>query len=107
MKLRTNASALKGRLEIPGDKSISHRALIFGAIANGLTEIEGLLKSDDVLATMGAFQAMGVAIIEEEHSIKVYGKGIKALKKPCHDLDMGNSGTSTRLIAGVLAGQLF
>ncbi|MGT2808097.1 3-phosphoshikimate 1-carboxyvinyltransferase [Streptococcus iniae] len=104
MKLRTNASALKGRLEIPGDKSISHRALIFGAIANGLTEIEGLLKSDDVLATMAAFQAMGVAIIEEEHSIKVYGKGIKALKKPCHDLDMGNSGTSTRLIAGVLAG---
>lgn len=105
MLLKTNAKALKGTIRVPGDKSISHRAIIFGAIAEGLTEIEGLLESQDVLATISAFQKMGVRIYQDKNRYLVEGQGFAGLKKPEAILDMGNSGTSMRLLAGILAGQ--
>lgn len=105
MLLKTNAKALKGTIRVPGDKSISHRAIIFGAIAEGLTEIEGLLESQDVLATISAFQKMDVRIYQDKNRYLVEGQGFAGLKKPEAILDMGNSGTSMRLLAGILAGQ--
>lgn len=107
MILKTAKQGLQGKISVPGDKSISHRSLIFGAMAEGITVIEGLLLSEDVLATMKAFQAMGIKIIQEGHLTYVYGKGLNGLTKPKQDLDMGNSGTSMRLIAGLLAAQNF
>lgn len=105
MLLKSNVKALKGTIRVPGDKSISHRAIIFGAIAEGLTEIEGLLESQDVLATISAFQKMGVRIYQDKNRYLVEGQGFAALKEPQSSLDMGNSGTSMRLLAGILAGQ--
>ncbi|MDT2731805.1 3-phosphoshikimate 1-carboxyvinyltransferase [Streptococcus parauberis] len=107
MLLKATKNGLHGKITVPGDKSISHRSLIFGAIAEGVTVIEDLLLSEDVLATMKVFQAMGIKIVQEGHLTYVYGKGLKGLTKPNHDLDMGNSGTSMRLISGLLAGQNF
>ncbi|MGT2887106.1 3-phosphoshikimate 1-carboxyvinyltransferase [Streptococcus didelphis] len=107
MQLKINAPALKGSLKVPGDKSISHRAVIFGAMAHGLTEIRGILKSQDVKATIAAFSHMGVGIVEKADCLFIYGKGYEALQAPHQDLDMGNSGTSMRLISGLLAGQNF
>ncbi|MGT2771468.1 3-phosphoshikimate 1-carboxyvinyltransferase [Streptococcus marimammalium] len=104
MKLRTHVSSLKGSLRLPGDKSISHRAIMFGSISQGTTLINGLLESEDVLATIKAFQAMGVRIYQEGQLIKIIGSGFEGLKQPDTSLDMGNSGTSMRLIAGILAG---
>ncbi len=101
-------SQLRGRLPIPGDKSISHRAVILGALAEGVTEVEGLLEGADVLATIAAFRAMGVEMEGPDHGrLRIQGVGLHGLRAPGVPLDCGNSGTAMRLLAGVLAGQSF
>lgn len=107
MKLKTKAKALRGRLRVSGDKSISHRAVIFGAIAEGQTVIHGLLRGQDVLATIQALRDLGVSIYEAADSLIIEGRGFKGLKPAQKPLDMGNSGTSMRLLAGLLAAQDF
>ncbi|MDF1828115.1 MAG: 3-phosphoshikimate 1-carboxyvinyltransferase [Legionellaceae bacterium] len=102
------ATQLQGALCIPGDKSISHRALIFAAIGEGVTYVEHFLESDDCLATRDILCAMGVRIDTiAPGKIKIYGVGLHGLKKPERILDCGNSGTSMRLLAGLLVGQAF
>jgi 3-phosphoshikimate 1-carboxyvinyltransferase len=99
---------LRGRLRVPGDKSISHRAIMLGALAEGRTEIEGFLEGRDSLNTLRAFRAMGVSIAgPEQGRVVVEGVGLHGLRPPTGALDVGNSGTSMRLMAGLLAGQDF
>jgi 3-phosphoshikimate 1-carboxyvinyltransferase len=99
---------IHGRIRVPGDKSVSHRSIMLGAIADGTTHITGFLEGEDSLATLKAFQAMGVAIEGPDNGrVTVHGVGLKGLKAPTHPLDMGNSGTAMRLMAGILAGQNF
>ncbi|MDO4473141.1 MAG: 3-phosphoshikimate 1-carboxyvinyltransferase [Eubacteriales bacterium] len=98
---------LKGEITIPGDKSISHRSVMFGAIANGITEVTGFLKGADCLSTIGCFRSLGIDIREESGKILIHGKGLHGLSAPSGTLDTGNSGTTTRLISGILAGQPF
>lgn len=99
---------LSGSLRVPGDKSVSHRSIIFGALADGVTEIEGFLEGEDSLATLRAFRAMGVNIDGPEAGrVRIQGVGIDGLRRPGEALDLGNSGTSMRLLAGLLAGQSF
>lgn len=107
MKLRTNVGRLQGTICVPGDKSISHRAVILGAIAKGETRVKGLLKGEDVLSTIQAFRNLGVRIEEKDDQLVIEGQGFEGLTAPHQTLDMGNSGTSMRLIAGLLAGQSF
>ncbi len=99
---------LSGALRVPGDKSVSHRAVMLGALAEGRTEVTGFLTGEDCLCTMRAFQAMGVRIeaVSPSHLI-IHGVGLHGLQAPAHALDLGNSGTSMRLMAGLLAGQRF
>ena len=100
--------ALRGRLRVPGDKSISHRAIMFGALAEGKTAINGFLEGEDCLATLRAFRAMGVRIEgPDQGQVVVRGVGLHGLRAPAEPLDMGNSGTSMRLMSGLLAGQAF
>ncbi len=98
----------EGEIHVPGDKSISHRAVILASIAEGVSELKGFLPSTDCMVTLHAFQKMGVQIEEvtSDH-VKVHGAGLHGLKAPDSSLDMGNSGTAMRLMAGVLAGQNF
>ena len=98
---------LKGTVSVPGDKSISHRCIMFGSIANGTTEIHNFLKGADCLATIRCFQSMGINIEETDYTITVHGKGLHGLSAPLNILDVGNSGTTTRLLSGILAGQKF
>lgn len=98
---------LRGTLAIPGDKSVSHRAVMFGSLAQGTTRITNFLKGADCLSTIGCFRAMGIDIEETSDSILVHGRGLHGLKAPASVLDVGNSGTTTRLISGILAGQKF
>lgn len=104
---------LSGRVRVPGDKSISHRSVMLGALADGVTEVSGLLAGEDVLATLAAFRAMGVGVAEAPDAfaharrLRIQGVGLHGLRKPAHALDMGNSGTAMRLLAGILAGQSF
>lgn len=98
---------LKGELIIPGDKSISHRAVMFGSIANGLTEITHFLQGADCLATINCFRKMGIQIENKKELILIHGNGLRGLNTPSGILDVKNSGTTTRLIAGILAGQNF
>lgn len=107
MKLQTNARQLQGTIRVPGDKSISHRSIMFGSLAKGTTVVRDILRGEDVLSTMQAFRDMGVTITDDGDSITIEGVGFSGLKKPQNKLDMGNSGTSIRLISGVLAGQDF
>lgn len=107
MKLKTNLQGLHGEIKVPGDKSISHRSIMFGAIAHGETSVHDILRGEDVLSTINAFRAMGVKIEEDDGEVTIYGSGFDGLKVPENALDMGNSGTSTRLIAGILAGLPF
>ncbi|MBO6149279.1 MAG: 3-phosphoshikimate 1-carboxyvinyltransferase [Lachnospiraceae bacterium] len=107
MKLSRINGPLKGELNVPGDKSISHRSIMLGAIAEGVTEIRGFLKSADCIHTIGCFKAMGVDIEEEEDVIRVKGAGLRGLAAPSSPLDCGNSGTTMRLISGILSGQAF
>lgn len=99
---------LKGELTLPGDKSITHRAIILGSLADGITEIAGALRSHDCRDTAKAFRAMGVAIEEvDDGRLQIQGDGLYGLKEPTEVLDLGNSGTTMRLLAGVLAAQPF
>lgn len=98
---------LKGQVTIPGDKSISHRSIILSSLAEGTSEISGFLKGEDCLATLNSFKKMGVKIEEEDEKISVHGVGLHGLKKPTENLYLGNSGTSMRLLAGLLSGQKF
>jgi 3-phosphoshikimate 1-carboxyvinyltransferase len=99
---------LQGRLRVPGDKSISHRSIMLGAIAEGETRISGFLEGADALATLTAFRRMGVRIQGPDRGeVQVRGVGLRGLQAPDAPLDMGNSGTSMRLLAGLLAGQSF
>ena len=107
MKLRTNAKGLRGSLRVPGDKSISHRSIIFGSLAKGVTKVHDILRGEDVLSTMQVFRDMGVQIEDKGDLVEIHGCGFDGLQEPQHPLDMGNSGTSMRLITGVLAGQNF
>ncbi|MFQ5659202.1 MAG: 3-phosphoshikimate 1-carboxyvinyltransferase [Gammaproteobacteria bacterium] len=101
-------AVLAGRLQIPGDKSISHRALILGAVAEGVTHITGFLNSEDTTATLHAFSGMGVDIEQHDaRQVSVHGVGLRGLHPPRGPLYLGNSGTSVRLLAGLLAGQAF
>lgn len=103
------ASPLKGEIHIPGDKSISHRSVMFGSIARGTTEIRHFLQGADCLSTISCFQKMGVAIENngDSCSVIVRGNGLRGLKRPDSILDCGNSGTTTRLISGILSAQKF
>lgn len=97
-----------GKALVPGDKSVSHRSVMLGSIAEGVTEVSGFLAGDDPLATMAAFQAMGVNIERtSETGLVIHGVGLHGLKKPAKTLDIGNSGTSIRLMSGLLSGQHF
>lgn len=104
---KAEKNGLHGEITVPGDKSISHRALMFGAIAEGKTVIDNFLMSDDVMHTMGVFRALGVEIDHTKSQAKVIGKGLTNFKAPSAGLDMGNSGTSTRLLMGLLSKQPF
>ncbi|MEA3242074.1 MAG: 3-phosphoshikimate 1-carboxyvinyltransferase [Pseudomonadota bacterium] len=100
--------SLKGQIRVPGDKSISHRSIMLGSIAEGVTEINGFLEGEDSLATLKAFHVMGVAIEgPKDGKVTVHGVGLHGLKAPSEPLDLGNSGTSMRLLSGLLAGQAF
>ena len=96
--------ALSGRVRVPGDKSISHRALMFGALASGRTSITGLLEGEDILATAKALQALGCPVRKTGETWEVLGRGVGGLAEPAGDLDFGNSGTGVRLMMGLLAG---
>ena len=107
MKLQTNATGLKGKFKVPGDKSISHRSIMFGSLAKGTTRVYDILRGEDVLSTMAVFRELGVTIEDKGSEVVVHGVGFDGLRAPQERLDMGNSGTSIRLISGVLAGQPF
>ncbi len=106
MKLTTSAPLL-GTITVPGDKSISHRAVMFGALAQGTTHITGFLMGEDCLSTIDCFRKMGVAIEVSEQEVVVHGVGLHGLQSPAETLYTGNSGTTTRLLSGILAGQDF
>ncbi len=104
------SAALQGQIRVAGDKSISHRAIIFGALACGVTRVSEILEGEDVLATINAFRAMGIAITRasaraDDNHYQIQGKGLQGLTAPVGSLDMGNSGTALRLLAGLLCAQ--
>ena len=100
--------AFTGRIRVPGDKSISHRSIMLGSIAEGVTRVSGFLEGEDALATMNVFRALGVRVDGPERgNVTVHGVGLRGLKAPPAVLDCGNSGTSMRLLCGLLAGQNF
>ena len=103
----TSITGLKGEVCIPGDKSISHRSVMFGAIAHGITEIHHFLMGADCLATIDCFRKMGIEIHIQKDRVLVHGKGLHGLSAPSEILQVKNSGTTTRLISGILAGQPF
>jgi 3-phosphoshikimate 1-carboxyvinyltransferase len=109
LRFRVNpGGSLRGRIRVPGDKSISHRAVMLGAIAEGRTQVSGFLEGEDSLATLAAFRRMGVPIKGPEGGrLTIDGVGLAGLRAPDAVLDLGNSGTSMRLLAGLLAGQRF
>lgn len=102
-----HTKGLRGEITIPGDKSISHRAVMFGAIANGLTEVKNFLQGADCLSTIDCFRKLGIEIENTPDKISIHGKGLHGLQVPDTILDAGNSGTTTRLISGILAAQPF
>ena len=102
-----NSGPLKGEITPPGDKSISHRSLMLGSLANGTSFVKGFLVSDDALSTANAMRALGAAIEINGTDVSVIGKGVHGLKQPGHIIDCGNSGTTTRLLIGLLSPQDF
>ena len=98
---------INGIAKIPSDKSISHRSVIIPSIAKGITEVNNILQSEDILRTINAFKSMGVKIEEKNNSLLIYGKGLRSLCKPTNKIDLGNSGTSARLLIGLLSAQNF
>ncbi|MBU5364720.1 3-phosphoshikimate 1-carboxyvinyltransferase [Enterococcus devriesei] len=107
MKLLSTKKGLNGTLTVPADKSISHRSIMFGAISEGTTRIHNFLRAEDCLSTIAVFKALGVSINEDQRDIIVEGKGIEALTTANQLLDAGNSGTTMRLVLGILAGRPF
>ncbi|KAB7708913.1 3-phosphoshikimate 1-carboxyvinyltransferase [Bacillus aerolatus] len=107
IELNLTKSSLNGHLEVPGDKSISHRSIMFGALADGKTTVRHFLKGEDCLRTIDCFRKLGVKIEETDDEIIVHGNGWEGLKEPADILDAGNSGTTTRLLLGILAGRSF
>ena len=103
----SKARRLSGELTIPGDKSISHRSIMFGSIAQGLTEVRGFLQGADCLSTISCFTKMGIPIENKGETVLIHGRGLRGLTAPKESLDCGNSGTTTRLICGILAAQDF
>ena len=103
----TKVNSLKGEVAIPGDKSISHRAVMFGSLAEGTTEVTNFLQGADCLSTISCFRKLGIEIENTSQRILIHGKGLHGLTEPSDTLDTGNSGTTTRLISGILAGQRF
>ncbi|MEG0373622.1 MAG: 3-phosphoshikimate 1-carboxyvinyltransferase [Enterococcus sp.] len=107
MKLLSTKKGLNGTLTVPADKSISHRSIMFGAISEGTTRIHNFLRAEDCLSTIAVFKALGVSITEDQRDIIVEGKGMEALTTANQLLDAGNSGTTMRLVLGMLAGRPF
>ena len=107
MEFHKTEKPLRGEITIPGDKSISHRSVMFGAISQGRTEITNFLQGQDCLSTISCFRKMGIEIENTSERILVHGRGLHGLTAPTEILDVGNSGTTTRLISGILAGQDF
>lgn len=101
------STPLRGELAVPGDKSISHRAVMLGALAKGTTSVTNFLKGADCLSTISCFEKMGIEIEQLPSEILIHGKGLHGLNAPETILDAGNSGTTTRLLSGILAGQAF
>lgn len=101
------ANAVRGDISVPGDKSISHRSIMLGSIANGTTTITNFLRGEDNFSTMAAFRAMGVVIDDDGQTVTVRGRGLRGLQEPDDVLDCGNSGTTIRLMTGLLSGQRF
>jgi 5-enolpyruvylshikimate-3-phosphate synthase len=98
--------SLTGRIRVPGDKSMSHRAIMLGSIAEGRTTVSGFLEGEDALATLSAFREMGVDITDPQSGrLTIDGVGLRGLTAPTRVMDVGNSGTSIRLMVGLLAGQ--
>ncbi len=98
---------LRGTVTVPGDKSISHRAVMLGAISEGITEADGFLPGADCLSTIACFRKLGIEIAQEDTHVMIHGKGLHGLNAPSGTLDVGNSGTTMRLMSGILAGQTF
>src|SRR5690606_22935675 len=107
MKLEMGHPVLKGSVQVPGDKSISHRSIMFGAIAAGKTTVEGFLMGEDCLSTISCFRKLGVEIEIDEDLVTITSKGAANWIEPSEVLDTGNSGTTTRLMLGLLAGTHF
>ncbi len=105
--LTVHVNRLTGEIHIPGDKSISHRSIMFGAIAEGTTTITNFLTGDDCLSTISCFQKLGVEIIQDHEKVTIHGTGFEGLQEPSEILDVGNSGTTIRLMMGILAGRPF
>ena len=103
----SSCHSLNGSIKVPGDKSISHRSIMLGSIANGVTNVSGFLEGEDSLATLRAFQQMGVQIDRTRSNITIHGVGKHGLKSPSEPLDLANSGTSIRLMSGLLSAQSF
>jgi 3-phosphoshikimate 1-carboxyvinyltransferase len=103
----TKSGGLKGVISVPGDKSISHRAVILGSIAGGTTTVRGFLPAEDCLRTAAVFRMMGVAIEQRGDALRIEGRGLRGLAEPSDVLDLGNSGTGMRLLTGLMAGQSF
>ena len=102
-------TSLRGEVTVPGDKSISHRSIMLGALAEGTTVVRGFLQGADCLSSIACFEKMGIQIENDRAKdiVKIVGKGLHGLRKPDTVLDTGNSGTTTRLISGILAAQVF
>ena len=103
----TRTQRLRGEVTIPGDKSISHRAVMFGSLADGTTEVTGFLRGADCLSTIDCFRRLGITVEDKNERILIHGQGLHGLSAPEQLLDTGNSGTTTRLISGILSGQNF
>lgn len=107
MIIKPTKSPLHGELSIPGDKSVSHRSIMFGALADGLTEADNFLSGADCLSTIACFRQMGIEIEKNNDHVLIHGKGLHGLTAPTDVLDAGNSGTTVRLMSGILSGQNF
>ncbi|WHY65503.1 3-phosphoshikimate 1-carboxyvinyltransferase [Neobacillus sp. SuZ13] len=107
LKLKTSITHLNGEITIPGDKSISHRSVMFGSIAHGETTVSNFLLGEDCLSTISCFRKLGVTIEESDGQLRIIGKGFEGLTEPNEVLDVGNSGTTIRLLMGILAGRPF
>lgn len=107
LKLQKKLKGLSGEIKIPGDKSISHRSVMFGSIAYGETRVTNFLPGDDCLSTISCFRKLGVIIEESENEVRIIGNGFEGLEEPDEVLDVGNSGTTIRLLLGILSGRPF